>query len=251
MIHEERHRSGVLVPALSTDAAKVLYPVLEIPAADGADGKSTEIACAIFKEAVLYAHFSPEQEVLYEAYLYCARLLLAPREAEQAVYWLRNAYTGDRRDNPNMLWGSIISHYANSDGGWPDMGQTQTDQEQIDAFAAFFLREWNHAGFQKKLWPVEDRFESADPSLSAWDKKILKKYITPAFEEDTKVSREIFLPLVLVNKGQALRRAIRKFDLAAKPRFPHKLLRRMGQAWIDKNRLSMPSHDLGALLDLV
>jgi len=236
LIHSQYVDPGQIIPPLSLDAAKPLLVrlgLVETP-------ENAEKASVFLKAVIEHAGFSENTFSLWQSLQDHARAELPQERADALIEWFFKAYTGEHPANPNMAWVSIINKYANN--GWPDVGQSSEEQQEIDAFSGLLMSEWDRAGFNDLIAEIEQS------ELSAWDRKIHQQYGYVEGDEDG--GNDPFLSLVFVNKGEALRRAIEKFDFPSKPDFPHETMRRLGEIEI-QNYWMPPDTRLGTLLDVV
>jgi len=241
MIYEEHIQPGINIVPLSLDAAKELFQKLEL----ASNPAETEEISALLKEVVKASGFEKNHHKLWDFFKKYTRDNLPKAVSNKLVSWFHDAFTGYYPANPNMMWASIINKYANSPDGWPDVGQSEAEQKQIDDFSELFLNEWDRVGFNELTDEIEERFELTD-----WDREIHMKYQHMYFDEDAGASPFLFLSGV--NEGQALRRAIKKFDFSSKPDFPHEVMRKIGEYWLKESHVTWRApHPLGTLLDIV
>ena len=236
MIYSQYIDPGQIIPPLSLDAAKPMLTRLGLVDSP----ENAEKASAFLKAVVERAEFSENPQVLWQTLQDHAQTALPEGSANGLIEWFYKAYTGQHPANPNMAWVSIINKYANN--GWPDIGQSPDEQKEIDSFSQLLLAEWDRAGFNDLI------AETEQGELSGWDRKIHERYGYVEGDEDG--GNDPFLSLVFVNKGEALRRSIDKFDFSSKPDFPHETMRRLGEIEI-QNYWMPPDTRLGTLLDVV
>jgi len=249
MIYAEHNKPGELIAVLSLDLISGFYGILELTA----EGEASETVQAVLRKAVSDTDFAADHKKLYDSFTANAGLMLFQGRAERAMDWVRRAYTGYHPANPDMIWNSVINKYANDPKGWPNLGQSHEEQRQIDAFAALYMSELTKDDFHSRLYEAEAEFEEEGSALSDWDKSILEHYGTMRLDDDETMPIDLFLPLLFVHKGQALRRAIRLFNFDSRRGypFPHEILRRIAQKWVDDNKVWMPPYTpLSGLLDI-
>ena len=235
MIYEEHNRPGEAILPMAQDAALPFYG--DVGLTD--DPEEARRYQAVFKGAILGSNFGHPQAA-WEALQGLAPQMLSRDRSAALLKWVHDAYTYHPA-NPNMYWASILLRYANAPGGWPDVGQTIEEQRQFDEFAAFFLREWDRDGFNARL-----EAEQSKPPTD-WDRQVHMRYGLVPLDDDGK---DPLLGLYSIQKGAALRRAIRKFDFPARSGFPHAKMRAAAQLAADEAWMP-PGVPLGRITDVI
>jgi hypothetical protein len=239
MIYDEHNDSGSIIAPLSLDAAVELCEPLGFALSE----ESAKAANEFMKSVINESGFQTNTKKLWAFFKKHAAETLPPQAADRTVDWFHRAFTGYHPSNPNMSWANVINKYANSPDGWPDVGQTELEQTQIDAFSKFFLEKWDRNAFNEQLWKIEDQFD-----LTPWDREVHMKY--GYVYGDADAGNDPFLSLKYVKLGHALRTAIKEFDFAGKPDFPHLKMRHAGQIYLGSSWMP-PNTPLGTLLEVV
>ncbi|WP_308918217.1 hypothetical protein [Jannaschia sp. LMIT008] len=218
---------GKLISRLALDAAKPLYPRLQVPPNDGSFAMHT-----FLKEAVEYSEFAPEYEPrMWNATVDYAKATLPGPQRETWLSWLFNCFTGPHPPDVDLSgWLIALDYFILPHSDWSGMDLTAEEVAAVQDFLATRERETDEAGF------VEAIEEARSAPLTDWDKRMHQAYEFVLF--DRQRGNDPFLALKFANQGEGLRRAIR--DHPFPDHFPHEALRQGAQALIDRRGVWMP-----------
>jgi hypothetical protein len=223
-----RFQIGSLVVLLSLDATVPLQDYLGVPEIGG-DMSVKEYCRNVMRH-------NTNASVAAEYADIVATLLPGNSDTgeDEFLEWLCNSYFGSHWASPVISsWMMNVLQLRNALRR--QELALQHDQEiALKTFLDLVEDQIAKDEFEDKLDKIRER-----PGLSDWDMAVFKKFGFVYFDFN---GGDPLMPLLFVNQGRGLKRAVALFDLDDHPAFPHEEMVAFGQKFIEENQIPMPGN---------
>ncbi len=223
-----RFQIGSLLVLLSLDATMPLHDCLGVPEMVG--GSSVRDYCrTIMRQntnAVVAAEYADVVATLLPGNVDTGE--------DEFLEWLCNSYFGSHWASPVISsWMMNVLQLRNALRR-QELSLSHDQERDLEAFLDLVEDQISKDEFEDKLDKVRER-----PGLSDWDMAVFKKFGFVYFDFN---GGDPLMPLLFVNQGRGLKRAVALFDLDDHPAFPHGEMVAFGQKFIEENHIPMPGN---------